>query len=1398
MRPLHIALLVLGILVLLLGPVAAQEPPGGEEKKKEETPPEGTMQINFNNVSLREIIKAMEKITRKRFLFDEGLVADRKTSLFSSEPIPLSEILSVFRSILEVEGLAIVRTGAKDAEIYKVVEISTALKRPTPIYTKKELSDIRPGDAIITLLFDLKHVQPMEVTPVLASLVTLPEGIVAIPGTKLLRITDFADNVRRIVSILELVDQESAKVRTETIKLENVDPADLAAEIQPLVQLENRIAAGVVQKNVRQQLGRLAKQKPGSVLQFAGAQYTPITLIPISRLGSIVVTAEVKQMAFVKDLIRKLDVVDPEQKILKYYEIKYADPTSVAAVIGTVFGISSGGGAARRPAPKGKKGQPAPRAPAKKAAAVIPDDELGKLIVVASKKMHEEIVAVIKNLDVIGPSDSVLRYYEIKNTELHETAKIISQLFGLALDSDMTRVQRWMSRRGRGRGRGQQPLAVDKVVIPDENLNTLLIVADKETHAKVEEALAKIDVKGVGEKIVRFYNLANADAEQVANTLGNIFDITVSQAVTGGGRNWWRRRRTPRVTSQADKNAVIVPNTEQHRIIVVASKTVQQEIAGIITDLDTKSPDENVLTYYPVEYTDIHEAARVVSQVFGLNLGTMTQASGSRGRGRGRWRGPQSELTKEPVVIPDEALSTLIVVAPAKLQKEIADVIRKIDVQGPGEKIVRYYKVKHASVEEISSILGNIFGISVGQTSNQRNRYWWRRRSGQDQRTEKNAIILPNEELNTIVVVASEKVQKEVAGVIESLDIEGPGANVLRYFPVKNTDITETANILSQIFGIQVNTPSSGFRSRWWWDDSSEKLTKERVIIPDDNLNAIIVVAPPDVQEEILKVVGKIDVLGPRDNELRFYEVDNEYVSPAAQTLSQLFNIPLGQTQSRGRWRGRGRTTKSSKKFGVDPVIIPDETLGSVIVNAPAEIHAEIKKVLEQLDFLGNQERMSIRFYKLKNTDAETVASTLGGLFEINVSTPTRSSRTSSRRTSSRRSSTPRPSSSRRRRVENPDGTGPLPVGETENGNGETAEDEEEEEEPGAAPSAVREYTYTGQPVIVPDTNLNSLIIIAPNYLHEEIGGVIDKLDVRRPQVLLEIAIIDITTDSNLDFGVEYSTIDGASDNPRGAGFTNFGIGTRTSTGGDGFPDSTTVPANAAQGIFAGITKGAAGSIPILVRALKTDSDVNVRATPILLVNDNEAAAFSALRSEPTTHTSQGTATTNISFSGFVDAGTVLEITPHVSEGNYVRLELMVQVDSWIGSSSTPGIPPPKATNYLQTSITVPDEHVVIIGGLTSTEKSVRQDKIPLLGDIPLLGYLFRREITEEKVKKLFLFIKPVILADKEFVDLNRISDQKLKEASFFLSGRKNADEEKDEEEEDGKKEQPAKEGKKS
>ena len=135
------------------------------------------------------------------------------------------------------------------------------------------------------------------------------------------------------------------------------------------------------------------------------------------------------------------------------------------------------------------------------------------------------------------------------------------------------------------------------------------------------------------------------------------------------------------------------------------------------------------------------------------------------------------------------------------------------------------------------------------------------------------------------------------------------------------------------------------------------------------------------------------------------------------------------------------------------------------------------------------------------------------------------------------------------------------------------------------------------------------------------------------------------------------------------------------------------------------------------------------------------------------------------SFGGFVQAGIQFAITPHISAANYLRLEYQIQLNSFAGPPMQTGevtIPPPRDTNLVQSEATVPDGHTIIIGGLRRTIDQETIDKVPLLGDVPLLGYLFRNRIRTNTTSTLYVFIRPLILRDDRFRDLKLISDEEV------------------------------------
>ena len=140
-----------------------------------------------------------------------------------------------------------------------------------------------------------------------------------------------------------------------------------------------------------------------------------------------------------------------------------------------------------------------------------------------------------------------------------------------------------------------------------------------------------------------------------------------------------------------------------------------------------------------------------------------------------------------------------------------------------------------------------------------------------------------------------------------------------------------------------------------------------------------------------------------------------------------------------------------------------------------------------------------------------------------------------------------------------------------------------------------------------------------------------------------------------------------------------------------------------------------------------------------------------------------GSDTPIVTFDEYVDAGTTLTITPHISEGDFIRLDITLAVDSFDGTGSA-NVPPPKSTNEIHTVVNVPDGMTIILGGLTTSNDSVTVNKIPFLGDLPLIGALFRNVTRGEGQTVLYVFVRSQIVRSRaedgngNFEDLERLS----------------------------------------
>jgi type II secretory pathway component GspD/PulD (secretin) len=249
---------------------------------------------------------------------------------------------------------------------------------------------------------------------------------------------------------------------------------------------------------------------------------------------------------------------------------------------------------------------------------------------------------------------------------------------------------------------------------------------------------------------------------------------------------------------------------------------------------------------------------------------------------------------------------------------------------------------------------------------------------------------------------------------------------------------------------------------------------------------------------------------------------------------------------------------------------------------------------------------------------------------------------------------------------------------------------------------------------------------------------------------MIEALVVEVDANRTLDIGVELSHL-GALTGNRVGGFTSFGFSTFN-------PNTGTVELGASHGLTGFLVLDA--NVTALVNLFLEKVQGKIVSRPRTLVNDNASAEFISEREEPYVQISAlSSNTTTTSFGGYEKAGTTLKITPHISEADYLQLDITVNLSAFTGEG-TGTAPPPRVTNTVTSKVTVPDNCTVLLGGLNTTNQRKTVDKVPLLGDIPILGFFFRHDVNVDVQGTLYIFVKARIARAEDFSDLLKLSQE--------------------------------------
>lgn len=315
---------------------------------------------------------------------------------------------------------------------------------------------------------------------------------------------------------------------------------------------------------------------------------------------------------------------------------------------------------------------------------------------------------------------------------------------------------------------------------------------------------------------------------------------------------------------------------------------------------------------------------------------------------------------------------------------------------------------------------------------------------------------------------------------------------------------------------------------------------------------------------------------------------------------------------------------------------------------------------------------------------------------------------------------------------------------------------------PGTSPTPNASIA-TSPPSIQADPVNNALIIVAPETVYRNLRHVIDQLDRRRAQVFIEALIAEISSDRAAEFGIQWQSGNLGRSGTNVLGGTNFGgpgqnivtTAANIGTAGRGVNlmvgrGTVTIPISTPSGtqmieVF---------NLSLLARFLETDSRTNILSTPNIVTLDNEEARIVVGRNLPFvtgqfTNTGGGTTPEN-PFQTIErrDVGLTLQVRPQISEGGAIKLEIFQEASSVVPTlDDSRG--PTTNTRSIQSSVMVDDGAIIAIGGLVEDSFSAGEEKVPVLGDIPIAGNLFRYRNRQRAKTNLVVFLRPVILRDE-------------------------------------------------
>ncbi len=696
----------------------------------------------------------------------------------------------------------------------------------------------------------------------------------------------------------------------------------------------------------------------------------------------------------------------------------------------------------------------------------------------------------------------------------------------------------------------------------------------------------------------------------------------------------------------------------------------------------------------------------------------------------------QTALSDKASVDVDELANEIIVTDYNDNLRVVSDLIDALDSDHAEDVAVRIIPLKHIAADELAKEMSPIYDKMGNKAGNK-----------------STVDVAADDRSNSLIILSSLADFGAIEKLVASLDTEDAQEETTRTFVLQNADAQDVAKQLQDLANTQ---NSSGSRYTYYFSPQPESNGKKMSVVADRRRNAVIVQAPPAQMDSLENMIKELDA-PVSDDSLAPEIIPLKYVSATdiEDVLNELF---LKKTQQRNYWDFFDDNSDNSTEdhdvgrlYGKVRITSEPYSNAIIITSNSKENLAVIENVLRQLDQPSQAGESTLRI-GLKYAKADTVANRLNILFAKNGS-PALSPTAQQNQNNPQQSQQPQ-----QQQQQTGSGTDDTSFNLTQ----ETKEDvyypwiggqPDPASSSSSKSSTMSVSDLVGRVRCVSDQRGNALLISANVHYFPQILQLIQDVDAPSDKVTIEARIVQVSSDYLDKLGVRWSPDGSTVFSP--ADYDDSLLASASGSYQKGFGGNTTVntPANNSAGsiiqTLASLRSGMVSStlnIDYLVQFLREKTDATVLGEPSITIDDNQMGKLFVGQEVPvpgnTQVSSVGSQNTSITYK---DVGVTLEVTPHINSEGDVQLNIHAE-SSTVDSGGTVLGGDVFDTDNFRTEATAKTDQTLLLGGIIQKQYSNVVRKFPVLGDIPGLGWAFKKKDKNMQEVELMVFLRPVVI----------------------------------------------------